>query len=391
MLLIGTSLLRTALFFAIHPQLTSWPPSCSPAAGNLVRDPEIMHKILSSASEAATPAGARAFQVFSTCPSSTTAPQDYLQQVQRVARWSEDAGCTGTLIYTDNSLVDPWLVAQAVIESTRALCPLVAVQPVYMHPYSAAKMAASFGFLYRRRMFFNMVAGGFKNDLVALGDPTPHDSRYKRLVEYTLIVRKLLSENAAITFDGDFYRVKNLQMQPRLDAALFPGILVSGSSEAGLEAARAMGAIAVKYPEPPDQCSAPDPSIPVGVRIGIVARPADDAAWESAWARFPEDRKGQLTRQLATKVSDSVWHHNLSKLGRDPNGSAYWLHPFENYQTNCPYLVGSYATVAAELARYLAAGYRTFILDIPAAEEEFEHIGTVFAHAEQCLTGSVTA
>jgi len=46
------------------------------------------------------------------------------------------------LIYTDNGLVDPWLIAQAMITHTERLCPLVAVQPVYMHPYAVAKMVA---------------------------------------------------------------------------------------------------------------------------------------------------------------------------------------------------------------------------------------------------------
>ena len=56
----------------------------------------------------------------------------------------------------------------------------------------------------------------------------------------------------------------------------------------------------------------------------------------------------------------------------------YWLRPFENYQTNCPYLVGSYESVAELLARYRDLGYSSYILDIPDNEEEFEHTGRVF-------------
>ena len=37
-----------------------------------------------------------------------------------------------------------------------------------------------------QRLWLNMVAGGFKNDLAALNDDTPHDKRYQRLVEYAL-------------------------------------------------------------------------------------------------------------------------------------------------------------------------------------------------------------
>jgi len=327
-----------------------------------------------------------ALQVFSTCPSSLTATKDYTHHVAEVARWSERAGCAGILIYTDNSLVDPWLVSQVIIQNTESLCPLVAVQPVYMHPYSVAKMVSSLAFLHGRRVFLNMVAGGFKNDLTALNDTTPHDSRYKRLVEYTGIIQRLI-EGERVTFEGEFYTVQGLKLNPLVGPELRPGILVSGSSESGMEAAREMGAIAVKYPEPPHRPEAelPTGSGPCGLRLGIVARPDEEDAWTVALERFPEDRQGQLTRQLATKVSDSAWHKSLSEIGKESTGTrdTYWLHPFENYQTNCPYLVGSYKIVAAELARYVELGYRTFILDIPPSEEEFKHIGCVFQFASR--------
>jgi alkanesulfonate monooxygenase len=329
--------------------------------------------------------------VFTTCPSSLGISQGYLDRVAQVARWSENAGCAGMLIYTDNSLVDPWLVSQIVIQSTHSQCPLVAVQPVLMHPYSVAKMVSTLGFLHHRRVFLNMVAGGFKNDLVALNDTTAHDQRYERLVEYTQIIQRLL-EGSAVTFTGQFYQVKDLRLSPQLSPELMPGILMSGSSEAGRAAARKTEAIAIQYPEPPGKTEPASltGSGPHGIRIGIVTRPLGEDAWEVALARFPGDRKGQLTRQMAQKVSDSVWHQRLSEIGSaSANGitprspDVYWLHPFENYQTNCPYLVGSYESVAAELARYMELGNRTYILDIPIDEGEFEHTGKVFQIASQ--------
>src|SRR6266566_4052655 len=248
-------------------------------------------------------------KVFATCPPSYTAsPLVYRREVLDIARWSDAAGCEGILVYTDNGLVDPWLIAQDIITHTHRLCPLVAVQPVYMHPYSVAKMVATLGFLHGRRIYLNMVAGGFKNDLEALDDRTPHDERYTRLVEYT----------------------------------------------------------------------------------GIIAREDAGEAWAVARARFPEDRKGQLTHQLAMKVSDSEWHKQLSKIGETTTGGdpeqPYWMLPFENYKTFCPYLVGSYERVADEVARYVGVGYRTIILGVPASPEELEHIGVVCERAAARVT-----
>src|SRR5262245_4754986 len=96
--------------------------------------------------------------VFSTCPqSSDFSGAEYLARVIDVARWSEKQGLSGILVYTDNRLVDPWLVAQSIVQNTSSICPLVAVQPVYMHPYTVAKIVASIGHLYGRRLYLNMV------------------------------------------------------------------------------------------------------------------------------------------------------------------------------------------------------------------------------------------
>src|SRR5947209_10893669 len=142
-------------------------------------------------------------KVFATCPPSFAAsPQSYLREVLEVARWSEAAGCEGILVYTDNGIVDPWLVAQLIMQATERLCPLVAVQSAYMHPYSVAKMVATLAHLHGRRTYLNMVAGGFRNDLLALGDETPHDERYERVIEYAAIIKALGSTDGPVSYDG---------------------------------------------------------------------------------------------------------------------------------------------------------------------------------------------
>ncbi|HEX4632920.1 MAG TPA: LLM class flavin-dependent oxidoreductase [Gemmatimonadales bacterium] len=325
-------------------------------------------------------------QVFATCPPSYTAePRHYLRQVLDVAAWSEAAGCEGILIYTDNGLVDPWTVAHAIVAGTQRLTPLVAVQPVYMHPYTVAKIVTSLAFFYGRRTYLNMVTGGFKNDFTALNDQTPHDERYARIIEYTAIIQDLL-KGEPVTRSGRHYAVTNLKLAPPLPPELAPGVMISGSSPAGLDAARQLGALAVQYPKPADQQEPPPEGVTaLGIRVGIVTRETSAEAWAVARARFPEDRKGQLTHQLAMKVSDSQWHQQLSELGQVPpeDQSPYWMVPFENYKTFCPYLVGSYDRVADELARYVALGYRTVILDVPASPVELEHTGHAFFRATE--------
>ena len=337
---------------------------------------------------------ANGITLFSTCPQSKDfAAADYLPHVRSVSRWSEAAGCTGMLIYTDNSIVDPWLVAQLVLQETRGLCPLVAVQPVYMLPYTAAKMVASLGALHGRRIWLNMLAGGFRNDLIALGDETAHDDRYTRTVEYALLMRRLLESDQPVTFSGRFYQVRGVRLAPALPEELQPGWLISGSSPAGRAAAVEMGAIAVEYPAPADTVRDND-HVPAGrgIRVGIIARANADDAWDVAHARFPDDRRGRLSHAMAMKTSDSSWHRTLSELARErpADGSPYWLWPFEQHRTFCPYLVGDFATVAKEIARYLALGHSSFILDIPVDAEDLETAATVFRMAQAHIDAPVS-
>src|SRR5258707_12961674 len=99
---------------------------------------------------------------------------------------------------------------------------------------------------------------------------------------------------------------------------LLPGIMISGSSDAGMAAARRLGAIPVEYPKPPAEYAGTAPANDGpshGIRIGIIARPTDSEAWSVAHARFPEDRKGQLTHQPALKAVASTCHKTSPRLG----------------------------------------------------------------------------
>ncbi len=327
-----------------------------------------------------------AVQVYSTCPQSKDfTSQDYARKVIETAHWSEDAGLAGILIYTDNSIADPWIVAQLILQHTKRLLPLVAVQPLYIHPYAAAKMVASLGHVFGRRVALNMLAGGFKNDLLSFGDTLSHDERYERAAEYLSVVLLLLENPSATTFVGKFYSLRQAKIEPAIPPDLMPETMISGSSDAGLRVARQTGAIAMMYPAPAEtQADAiSDSSLRYGLRIGVIARQSNNEAWHDAHARFPDDRRGTIAHQLAMATSDSAWHKQLSEIDasdRHENG-AYWLQPFRTYKSFCPYLVGSYDRVSDELTKYIRCGFRTFILDIPSSQAELEHARIAFEQA----------
>jgi alkanesulfonate monooxygenase len=248
-------------------------------------------------------------------------------------------------------------------------------------------MVSSLAFLHGRRIDLNMIAGGYRNDLDALDDHVPHDRRYDRLREYVDVVAALLRGGPPVTRAGEFYRVTRLALTPPLPPSLYPTFFVSGSSEAGRAAAAALGALSVEYPSAPDAATAAAdvPGERRGIRVGILAREREEAAWSAARRRFPEDRRGRILHELAMKTSDSSWHRRLSAADH-ASRRPYWLEPFLSYQTFCPYLVGTYAQVGDELRRHVDAGIRTFILDVPDDAEELGHTALAFDHAVAAAT-----
>ena len=135
---------------------------------------------------------------------------------------SDDAGVPDFLGHLDAVQVEPGHLPVLPAERERDFFrapPVAAADDLYkapMHPYTAAKMVASIGHLYGRQLYLNLIAGGFKNDLNALNDPTPHDERYARLLEYTTLVLDLLKTSGPATRAGRYYTVTNLKMPPPL-------------------------------------------------------------------------------------------------------------------------------------------------------------------------------
>lgn len=324
-----------------------------------------------------------ALRLIGACPSKTAqlSGTAYLESVKQTARYADEAGWEAVLIYTDHRQIDPWLLAQHIVQHSSRLRPLVAVQPAYAHPFTVAKATWSIAALYGRQVYLNMVAGDFPRDRGSLYDDLSHDDRYERLVEYASVVKAVFQDKRPTTFVGRYYRVKDLQLASPVAPELFPEITVSGSSPAGLAAARRLSGRAIHYLRPPGEYAddAFNPQLQDGVRLGIIVRETADEAWRKAYQRFPASANGAALRDFASSVSDSSWVKDLSTRADQQSGDdPYWLSPYKHAQTSCPYLVGSMTSVADRLARCIQVGLRTFLLDLPEDAEDSRRIAAVF-------------
>jgi alkanesulfonate monooxygenase len=299
-------------------------------------------------------------------------PRKYVDELMRVARFADRNGFAGILLFEGNDVfVAPWAMAQHVIANTARSTPLIAVNPLYMHPFTAAKFVSSFAQLYGRKVYLNMITGTAVSDLEGLGDAQSHAARYIRLGEFVEVTRQLLSSPRPVNFKGQFYNTANLQLRPRLAGELMPEFLIAGQSEAAQRIAEETGCIKMQM-LPPDLdkgLKAP------GMNFGIFARESRDEARAAATKRFrdnPDDRE-LLTLTMAN--TDSVWKRHLydGQTG-ELQDNGYWLLPFLTFQADCPYLVGSYAEIGGKLKSFADKGLTTIMLDMVADEAEMQHV-----------------
>ena len=308
----------------------------------------------------------------------TTDPQSYWNNILNVVDWSEKYGCSGVLLFEGNdTFISPWVAAQSALARTKHLSPLVAVNPIYMHPFSAAKLVSSLTQIYGRRIFLNMITGTALNYLEAMRDTASHDHRYDRLGEYILVMRKLLEDVAPVTFNGAFYQVEGLQLQPGIPSSLQPVFLLSGQSDAARQITRDTQTIGTQMLSPTFEHGLNDAR---AINFGVLTRPTEQEAWQVANDTFPDDEEDQMVQEFSMQNTDSMWKKRMAMAAKlpDDTASGYWMGPFRNFRADGPYLVGSYERVAEVFVALIRAGIHVFIIDLTPREDEYVHIAKAF-------------
>jgi alkanesulfonate monooxygenase len=333
-----------------------------------------------SHTEAGTP---RRLRLFTISPR-TTDPQQYWQDILNVATWTDRLAWTGTLLFTGNdTYLDPWVVAQAILTRTRHVAPLVAVNPIYIHPFTVAKTIASLSRLYDRKLHLNLVTGTALTHLDSLGDSLSHDERYDRLLEFATIIRQLVTTRRPLSFEGRWYTLRNVRLPLITPPALMPEFVVAGHSPAARRVCSELGATGMHMLT--EALIASDQPVR-GVHCGVVTRPSDQEAHHAASLTFRESEEGRAVLESSMRNTDSVWKrelHRAAVAGEGTADSGCWLTPFRDFKADCPYLVGGYERVADTLARLVARGADTFIFDIPAVEQEFAHVQSAWQLLER--------
>ncbi|MEM9280439.1 MAG: LLM class flavin-dependent oxidoreductase [Verrucomicrobiota bacterium] len=315
----------------------------------------------------------------------TLEPESYWKNVENVGQWCRDYRFTGPLLFTGNdTFVEPWVCAQSVVE--RFGCsPLVAVNPVFMHPFSVAKMVSSYAYTFKRKVYLNMVTGTSLSQHEALNDRIDHDAKYDRLREYIEIIQQLITASPGpVTYEGNYYEVKDLALVPPVDEALMPEFFIAGHSEKATEVREKTNSVGMQMLMPG---LAADCNASKGIHFGLVTRKTEEAAWAAAEKRFPESERGKFILERSMKNTDSVWKKRLKFAADtlDQSDNGYWLAPFRSFQADCPYFIGSHAQVRDLVVSLIGKGIEHIILDVPPEEQEFAEIASAYQLAQAHL------
>jgi alkanesulfonate monooxygenase len=318
----------------------------------------------------------------------------YIDYVAEIARAAEISGFHGGLIPSFPMTDEPWAISSILARETKTFRFMIAFQPGFLNPVTAARMTASLQRATGGRALFNIITGGGGPAQLWWGDVATHDDRYTRTTEFLDILRGVWKgEN--FSYNGKVYQVENASLPYPLTKEEFPEIYFSGSSDAALVSASKHADYYLTWLEPfaqlrdkfervKQKTDALGRKIKCAVRVDIVARPTEEEAWREVKRGF-ENLPPEVIQRFNSRVNagDSVGAsrqggfrpstiNSYKDLIVEPN---IWagFNLLRGGQGNG--IVGSYEQVAERLDDLVKLGADAFILASTPHLEEAYRVG----------------
>ena len=311
-----------------------------------------------------------------------------LPYLQQVARAVDSLGFRGALLPTGRSCEDAWVVASSLIGCTEQMKFLVALRPGLVSPSVAARMAATFDRLSGGRLLVNIVTGGDPVEAAADGMHLSHDGRYEITDEFLKIWREIASGGES-NFEGHHLKVKGSKLIFRPLQKPHPALYFGGSSPPALKIAAEHVDVYLTWGEPPALVAekiaevrrlaeAQGRTLRFGIRLHIIVRETEEAAWEAADDLIRHaDEATIAAAQKALAQHDSVGQQRMRQLH---SGNRDGLEVSPNLWAGVGLLrggagtalVGSPEIVAERMREYADLGIDTFICSgYPHLEEAY--------------------
>jgi pyrimidine oxygenase len=111
---------------------------------------------------------------------------------------------------------------------------IATVQPLLFPPAVAAKMTATIDDLSKGRLGINIVTGSFLDEYEQMGPLPPNygANRYRYAQEWLHVVKRLWTEDS-VTFDGEWFHLRDCRSGPHPVQKPYPFIICAGTSDEG--------------------------------------------------------------------------------------------------------------------------------------------------------------
>jgi dimethylsulfone monooxygenase len=149
-----------------------------------------------------------------------------------IARWRGLGGDTDPFRHSYETMT--W--AAGIAAATERISIASTLHLPLTHPVAAAKQCATIDHIAHGRYAFNAVMGWFSPDMRMFGEEMrEHDDRYRYGAEWMEIVRRIWTEEEPFDFDGEYFRLTEVQGHPKPWQDPYPLLLNAGGSPAGMD------------------------------------------------------------------------------------------------------------------------------------------------------------
>jgi alkanesulfonate monooxygenase len=127
--------------------------------------------------------------------------------------------------------LETWSAAAGFAEATERIELIGAVKPFFFHPAILAKMALGIDDISAGRLSINLISGWYMPEMEQTGLAIrAHDERYRFSREWLRIVKALWGHET-VSFEGDYFHLKELRFHPGPNARPRPCVYLGGESE----------------------------------------------------------------------------------------------------------------------------------------------------------------
>ncbi len=313
-----------------------------------------------------------------------------LELFDRVIGAAEAAGFEYFLIPVTAACWEAWITSAMMLARHSRIRALVAAKPGFIKPTMMAKMVATFDQLSGGRVCVNLIAGQSEAELRADGILTAKEDRYAQMEEDVRVMKALWTATGPIDFDGRFTTLTNAQVQPKPLQAGGPRFYLGGGSRDAWEVSARHSDVHLFWGDTPERIAANmveirgmaarhgrAETLQFGMRLQIICRETEDAAWAAAH-ELMRGATDEQTSRLQQNIANSAANQRVQEL-RATHGDLIAPHMWTGVSKVRAgagiVVVGNPVQCAETLQRFIDLGCTSFCLSGYTHDAEAERFG----------------